>query len=157
MNDNDRHQLKQMIEHNNVTDQTDLMREKKHSGEILRCVLKIIELKKSHGTLLQENKPKFEELALKDCGFLFFNYMQLYNTILKENIDLTIMFRLIQILSEIENGTCDQHEGSYKVGKILKEIYIDGTLADINNKDTPFQKPEFKQIKWNEYKNNIVQ
>ena len=157
MNDNDRHQLKQMIEHNNVTDQTDLMREKKHSGEILRCVLKIMELKESHGTLLKENKSKFEELALKDCGFLFFNYMQLYNTVLKENIDLTIMFRLIQILREIENGICDQHEGSYKVGKILKEIYIDGTLADINNKDNPIQKPEFKPIKWNAYKNNIVQ
>jgi hypothetical protein len=157
MNDNDRHQLKQMIEHNNVTDQTDLMREKKHSSEILRCVLKIIELKESHKTLLQENKPKFEEMALKNCGFLFFNYMQLYNTVLKENIDLTIMFRLIQILREIENGTCDQHEGSYKVGKILKEIYIDGTLADINNKDTSLQKPEFKPIKWNDYKNNIVQ
>lgn len=156
MNENDRQQLKKMIEHNNVTDQTDLIREKKHSSQILSSVLKLMNLKETHGQLLKENKPKFEELALKDCGFLFFNYMQLYNTILKENIDLTIMFKLITILREIENGTYDQHEGSYEVGKLLKEIYIDGTLADINSKDVPKIVPEHKPIKWNDYKNNIV-
>jgi hypothetical protein len=156
MNENDRQQLKKMIEHNNVTDQTPMIREKKHSGQILTCVLKLISLKETHGHLLKENKSKFEELALKDCGFLFFNYMQLYNTILKENIDITIMFRLINILREIENGTYDQHEGSYAVGKLLKEIYIDGTLADINSKDVPKIIQEHKPIKWHEYKNNIV-
>ena len=83
--------------------------------------------------------------------------MQLYNTILKENIDLTIMFKLINILREIENGNYDQHEGSYEVGKLLKTIYIDGTLKDIQKRDEEnkivYKEP--KSIQWSEYKKNM--
>ena len=117
----------------------------------------MLELKQSHHELLQSDKPKFEELVLKDCSFLFFNYMQLYNTILKENIDMTIMNQLLTTLSKIENGECDQHEGSYEVGKLLKTIYIDGTLKDIQKHDEE-NKIVYKQpkiIQWSEYKKNM--
>lgn len=157
MNDNEKYQLKKMIEHNNVKDNTNTLRELKHSTEIKKCVLKLLELKKTHGDLLATNKSKFEEIALQDCGFLFFNYMQLYNTILKEHIDMKIMNQLLTTLSKIENGECDQHEGSYEVGKLLKAIYIDGTLRDIQREDEKnkivYKEP--KSIHWSEYKNNI--
>jgi len=157
MNDNEKYQLKQMLEQNKVVDNTHVLRELKHSSEIRKCVLRMIELKELHLELLQTNKPKFEELVLKDCGFLFFNYMQLYNTILKENIDMNIMHQLLDTLSKIENGELDQHEGSYEVGKLLKTIYIDGTLRDIQKKDEEnkivYKEP--KSIQWSEYKKNM--
>jgi hypothetical protein len=157
MNDNEKYQLKQMLEQNKVVDNTHVLRELKHSSEIRKCVLRMIELKELHLELLQTNKPKFEELVLKDCGFLFFNYMQLYNTILKENIDMNIMHQLLNTLSKIENGELDQHEGSYEVGKLLKTIYIDGTLRDIQKKDEEnkivYKEP--KSIQWSEYKKNM--
>jgi hypothetical protein len=146
-----------MLEQNKVVDNTHVLRELKHSSEIRKCVLRMIELKELHLELLQTNKPKFEELVLKDCGFLFFNYMQLYNTILKENIDMNIMHQLLNTLSKIENGELDQHEGSYEVGKLLKTIYIDGTLRDIQKKDEEnkivYKEP--KSIQWSEYKKNM--
>ena len=157
MNDNEKYQLKQMLEQNKVVDNTHVLRELKHSSEIRKCVLRMIELKESHLELLQTNKSKFEELVLKDCGFLFFNYMQLYNTILKENIDMNIMHQLLDTLSKIENGELDQHEGSYEVVKLLKTIYIDGTLRDIQKKDEEnkivYKEP--KSIQWSEYKKNM--
>ena len=157
MNDNEKFQLKQMLEQNKFIDNTHVLRELKHSSEIRKCVLKMLELKESHSELLQTNKSKFEELVLKDCGFLFFNYMQLYNTILKENIDITIMDQLLTTLSKIENGEYDQHEGSYEVGKLLKTIYIDGTLKDIQKRDEEnkivYKEP--KSIQWSEYKKNM--
>jgi hypothetical protein len=157
MNDNEKYQLKQMIEQNKVIDNTHVLRELKHSSQIRTCVLKMLELKNSHRELLQTDKPKFEELVLKDCNFLFFNYMQLYNTILKENIDINIMNQLLTTLSKIENGECDQHEGSYEVGKLLKTIYIDGTLQDIKRHDEEnkvvYTQP--KSIQWSEYKKNM--
>ena len=157
MNDNEKYQLKQMLEQNKVIDNTHVLRELKHSSDIRKCVTKMLELKESHSELLQTNKSAFEELVLKDCGFLFFNYMQLYNTILKENIDMTIMDQLLTTLSKIENGECDQHEGSYEVGKLLKTIYIDGTLKDIQKKDEAnkivYKEP--KTIQWSEYKKNM--
>ena len=36
--------------------------------------------------------------------------------------------QMIRILREIEDGKLDQHEGSFKVGKILKSIYVDSAL-----------------------------
>ncbi len=157
MNDNEKYQLKQMIEQNKVIDNTHVLRDLKHSSEIRSCISKMLTLKETHRELLQKDKPKFEELILKDCGFLFFNYMQLYNTILKENLDMNIMNQLLTTLSKIENGECDQHEGSYEVGKLLKTIYIDGTLQDIKRRDEEnkvvYKEP--KTIQWSEYKKNM--
>jgi len=48
MNDNEKYQLKQMLEQNKVTDNTHVLRELKHSSEIRRCVFKLLELKKIH-------------------------------------------------------------------------------------------------------------
>jgi hypothetical protein len=50
---------------------------------------------------------------------------------------LFILLRLINILHAIEEGALDQHEGSFEVGKLLKEIYIDSALrkADKLNED----------------------
>ena len=158
MNDNEKYQLKQMIEQNKVIDNTHVLRELKHSTDIRKCVVKLLELKQTHKELLQSDKAKFEEIALQDCGFLFFNYMQLYNTILKENIDITIMNQLLTTLSKIENGEYDQHEGSFEVGKLLKTIYIDGTIQEIQRRDEDskiiYKTP--KQIHWSQYKNNIL-
>ena len=157
MNDNEKYQLQQMIEQNKVIDNTNVLRELKHSSEISKCVLKMLELKNLHPELLQRDKPKFEELVMKDCSFLFFNYMQLYNTILKENLDMNIMNQLLTTLRKIENGECDQHEGSFEVGKLLKTIYIDGTLKDIQKHDEEnkivYKQP--KTIQWSEYKKNM--
>jgi len=157
MNDNEKYQLQQMIEQNKVIDNTNVLRELKHSSQIRTCVSKMLELKNAHRHLLQTNKSKFEELVMKDCSFLFFNYMQLYNTILKESLDINIMNQLLTTLSKIENGECDQHEGSYEVGKLLKTIYIDGTLKDIQKHDeenkTTYKEP--KTIQWSEYKKNM--
>jgi hypothetical protein len=157
MNENEKYQLQQMIQQNNVIDNTHVLRELKHSGEIRTCVTKLLELKQTHLELLQTNKPKFEELALQSCGFLFFNYMLLYNTILKEDLNMEIMNKLLTILSNIENNDCDQHEASYEVGKLLKTIYIDGTLRNIHKEDEKNKKvyKEPKTIQWSEYKKNI--
>ena len=46
----------------------------------------------------------------------------------KNEINLDILLQFIDVLRDIENGTIDQHEGSFKVGKILKELYIDTAL-----------------------------
>jgi hypothetical protein len=42
---------------------------------------------------------------------------------------------MIRILREIEDGKLDQHDGSYKVGKILKSIYVDSALKRSENLD----------------------
>jgi hypothetical protein len=47
---------------------------------------------------------------------------------IKNELNLSIMMQFVDVLRDIEEGKIDQHEGSYKVGKILKELYIDTAL-----------------------------
>ena len=70
--------------------------------------------------------------------------------VLKETIDVGILDKLIGVLAKIEDGTYDQHEGSYVVGTILKEIYIDTKLKESSENKPSFVEP--KAISWNEYK-----
>ena len=45
--------------------------------------------------------------------------------------DQTATYEQINVLHNIEEGKLDQHEGSFEVGKLLKEIYIDLSLIHI--------------------------
>jgi hypothetical protein len=153
--ENDKFQLRQMIEQNNVVDKTDQIRELKHSSEIRKSIETLLRLKTEHADLLKTNKEKFEEMSVRECRFLFFNYMELYNIILKETMDPLILKTLLDVLSRIESGELDQHEGSFLVGKHLKEIYIDSKLAESKRLDAlyPAQaKIDPKPISWKEFK-----
>ena len=143
LSDNDRFQLKKMVEANGVEDQTSKIRENKHSSEIRRCLRCIVAQKK-----LGLCKADLEAAVSAECGFLFFNYFEMYNMVLKD-VDLTILDRLLDVLEQIENGTCDQHEGSYLVGKLLKEIYIDGVVRETNEVAS---RPAPTDITWSGYK-----
>jgi hypothetical protein len=61
---------------------------------------------------------------------LFFiqNYTDIYNKVLKNEINLDILNKFLDTLELIENGEVDQHEASVKVGTYLKELYVDSAL-----------------------------
>ena len=159
LSENDKYQLRKMIESNNVVDKTEQIRELKHSKLIRSSIQTLLKLKEDHHELFKTNKEEFEKIAVSTCHFLFFNYMELYNIILKESMNVTTLNKLLDVLEQIENGELDQHEGSFQVGKHLKEIYIDSKLTETKRLDelypqsTPV-KP--KEISWKSYKNNIA-
>ena len=62
------------------------------------------------------------------------------------------MFKFINIYREIESGKIDQHEASFKVGTILKEMYVD---TAINNEPKNKQSRNINYKDWIEKKNII--
>jgi len=153
--DNDKVQLRQMIEKNNVVDKTEQIRELKHSAKIREDIIALIQLKQEYAELLRTDKETFEKISVQKCRFLFFHYMELYNLILKESMDLKILDKLIDVLGRIENNELDQHEGSFLVGTYLKEIYIDGKLAESKRTDELYPsipRVDPKKIAWSEFK-----
>ena len=72
-------------------------------------------------------------------------------------MDLTIMMKLLDVLTEIEEEKCNQHEGSVKVGTLLKELYIDCKVAETKQRDELYQTKQVTPItiSWKEYKNNM--
>ena len=104
------------------------------------------------------NPDEFERILIEKCQFMFINYTDIFNRLRKDEIDVEIFRRFIIVLRGIENCIYDQHNGSYEVGKILKEIYIDSALRKANklsdNEDAKILKTQ-KNISWKEYKKSI--
>jgi len=154
MDDTQRLKLNQYIKTNNVEDQTTLIRDLKHSAFLKRDIdllLKIVEEEKG-------NEFSINERGSLECNFLFMFYTDIYNKVRKQEIDLSIMNKFLEVLAKIENSELDQHEGSYLVGDLLKKIYVDSALRKaekINNQlrdDQEDQKDDEIKISYKEFK-----
>lgn len=120
--------LAAMIKANETEDCTEEIRSKKQSVLIRNDVKQMVYLKQKYARLASSNPNEFDAMCVKQCNFLFNNYTDLYNKIKNDNLDLRILERFLDILKKIEDGELNQHEGSYLVGKYLKEMYIDSAI-----------------------------
>ena len=156
MNDLERLNLQKMIKENDSENNTDKIRTLKHSLKIKEEVDVLLQLKKDYHGLAKSNPSEFDTICTNKCSFLFNNYTDIYNKVKKDEINLSILLRLLNVLHSIEEGAVDQHEGSFEVGKLLKQIYIDSALrkAERLNEDSEYTetKKPVEQISWSEFK-----
>jgi hypothetical protein len=154
MNDEQRLHLQNMISANNVEDQTGLIRELKHSVILRQEVNNLVRIREKYNG----DQEKIMEDAITECNFLFTYYTDIYNKIRKDEMDLQILHKFLDVLRDIEDGRLDQHEGSFKVGTLLKEIYVDSALrkAEKLNETNGNVEPEYKgpqvEISWKDFK-----
>jgi len=147
MNDSERLKLDEMLKTNNTADYTNDIREKKHSIPFKQDVNKMLKFKKTH----QGTEKELDTLLTKECSFIHQYYTDIFNKIKKDEIDIVILFKFLDILSKIEEGEIDQHTGSYYVGKFLKELYIDSALKKGSKYDNETE-TNYKNISWKEFK-----
>jgi len=124
MNDDQRLLLQKMIKANDVENQSDLIRTLKHSHPLQKDINRLLEIKRD----CQDNEDKVQEIASQECSFIFQFYTDIFNKIKKNELNLSILNKFLNILRSIEDGEIDQHEGSFYVGSILKELYVDSAL-----------------------------
>jgi len=153
MDDKQRLQLQNMIKVNNVEDQTELIRNLKHSQILRNEVNNMILIKAKY----KGDEEKIYNECVNDCNFLFTFYTDIFNKIRKNEIDVGILNKFFEVLRKIEDGDLDQHEGSFMVGTILKELYIDSALKKSEKLDelsekTPEPKKGEVKISWKEFK-----
>jgi hypothetical protein len=142
MNDDARLKLHEMITENNVQDNTDKIKQLKHSDLIRKDVEKLLSIMLK---LKTDDYKTLDAACIQECNFLFIHYTNIYNKLLKNQIDIEILYKFLDCLKSIEDGTKNQHEGSYEIGLLLKSIYIDPKI---------YVEPvtrECKNISWNEY------
>jgi cell division protein YceG involved in septum cleavage len=135
MDDDQRIHLQKLIDANGTEDHTEVIRRVKHSSQIYLDVTTMIKLKQDYSRLAKSNPKQFDAICVSRCAFLFTYYTDLYNRLKNGEIDLNLLYKMIKILREIEDGKLDQHEGSFEVGKILKSIYVDSALKRSENLD----------------------
>jgi len=157
LNSQERLNLKKLIDESDCENNTDNIRKLRHSNLIRDDIRKIDTLRMANVEMLPND---FEELCKSECTFLFNNYTDIFNKMVKNELDLTIMTKLLVVLKLIEDNKVDQHEGSVMVGKILKELYIDSATKRADNINKTYeadrvQPVESKHISWKDWKTQM--
>jgi hypothetical protein len=158
LNNNERLNLDKLIKESDCENNTEHIRKVKHSVVIRDDIRKMDRLKTTHKDMRTLDNDKFQQICQTECSFLFTNYSDIFNRLIKDELDLTIMTKLLTILKLIEDGKVDQHEGSVMVGRLLKELYVDSAIKHGENLDKQYdsepklEKIDGKKISWKEYK-----
>jgi len=154
MDDKQRLQLANMIKANNVEDQTELIRNLKHSQVLRNEINNMILIKAKY----RDNEEKIYEECINECGFLYTYYTDIFNKVKKDEIDIHILNKFLDVLRQIEDGQIDQHEGSFLVGTLLKELYVDSALKKAEKLDEEAKKNVVEplraenNISWKQFK-----
>ena len=144
-----------MLKESGASDNTTKIRQLKHSDKIREQVTLMMDIKKKYTKLKKETKDRMIE---SKCMWLWKNYMNIYNKLKKDQLNLSILHNFLSTLKQIEDGLLDQHEASVKIGKILKELYVDSAVQqqkkreDIENKRKKRKGNPSKKLSWSEYK-----
>jgi hypothetical protein len=145
---------------------TDHIRKIKHSIQLRDDIRKLDTIRKTYTELYTNDFNQYLNKCQSECSFLFNNYTDIFNRIIKDELDLEIMTKFLIVLKLIEDGKVDQHEGSAMVGKVLKELFLDSAIKTADNLDTKnnnnntsvpiVNDSETKDISWKEYKRNTL-
>ena len=164
MNPEERLNLKKMLAQNqDYVDHTEDIRRVKHSGLLLDSLRDIEKLKRANQELKATNYQAFEELCREAAPLMYKLYTDLFHKLVKDELNLVILIKLIRVLELIEQERIDQNEGSAMVGKMLKEMYVDSAIRHGDNldkergnkerEDEPVaEKQPAKQIKWRQWR-----
>lgn len=166
MNPQEKIDLKKLVNNmpGDYEDNTEGIRSLKHSRKIHADIVKLEEIKKTHADMRLSHPVQFREVCEAECIFLFYKYTDIFNRLLRDEIDLAIMEKALNILLKIEEGDIDQQEGSVIVGKLFHELYVDSALRRSDNLDKagatadPDSKPKYEgvAISWKEYKAKLT-
>lgn len=151
--------LKKLINETECEDNTATIRKLKHSVLIRDDIRRMERLKKEHAQLRKTDHEQFFNIVHEECRFLFDNYMDIFTRCMKDEVDITIMSKLLIVLKLIEDDKLDQHDGSVMVGRYLKDLYLDSAVKRADNMDkenahlTAKVIPvSGKPVSWREYK-----
>jgi hypothetical protein len=157
LTNDERLNLKKMINESECDNNTDNIRRLKHSVLMRDDIRKLDTLSNTYSDMKITNMIEFTGLCQTQCTFLYTNYTDIFHKLIKDELDLTIMTKLLTILKMIEDSKVDQHEGSVMVGKILKEMYVDSATRELDHlneqRDVDRVNPsEGSNISWSEFK-----
>ena len=122
LNHDEKLNLKKIMDETDYVDNTHNIRRLKHSKKIRDNVKRMEELKREHEAMRLTHIEGFFSIVQEECRFLYDNYTDIFNRLMKDEVDPLILQRFLIVLKMIEDGQLDQQEGSSMIGKYLKEL-----------------------------------
>ncbi len=149
--------MKSLMNSDDYVNNTERIRELKHSELILEDIGKLCRIKKDHFHMRMVEEEKYNHLCATSAPFLFSNYTDIFRKVLKDELDMKLMVDFIGILKQIEEGQLDQYDASVKVGTILRDLYVDSAIrrGDNLDKERGTTEPVFVEpnpVSWKDYK-----
>lgn len=153
--------LKDLVNNSpDYVDNTEGIRQQKHSVPIRDDLRVIDKLRADYlrlgGKLDQE---KFADECRNKCQFLFNNYTDIFNRAVANELDYTIMTKILSVLKLIEDEKVDQNDGSVLVGQLLKELYVDSAVKRADKLNAQYEAENevvetvvSRNVSWKEYK-----
>lgn len=144
ISNNERINLQKLVGEFESDDNTASIRELKHSSLMRRDIEAIV--------------ANPQAAAMDVAPFLYANYTDIFHRVVKGDLDMSIMTKVLDILALIEDGRVDQHEGSVLVGRVLKEMFLDSAVRRADRLDIargteePPAADEGKAVSWKEFK-----
>ena len=164
LNDEKRLNLQEMVKAYGSEDNTKKIRNLCHSRRIKEDVERLVNLKKKYNRMRKNDYTKYERLIISHCNFLWNNYTNIFNRIMKDELNIQMLYIFLDKLKDIEDQKLDQNEASVEVGQLLKNLYIDSALQrskklEAKEKKTkPKEKRAIHNISWAAFKQaNISQ
>jgi hypothetical protein len=153
--------MKSLMESDDYVNNTEKIRTLKHSESILADIGKLCELKKKHPHMRMIEEEKYNHLCQTTTPFLYNNYTDIFNKVVKDELNMEMMVKFIFILKQIEDGIIDQYDASVKVGTILREMYVDSAMRRGDNLDKKYESdaPTFVEpvkMSWNDFKKKTM-
>ena len=132
MDDLSRLNLSKLLNDKDLEQTTEKIRALRHSPQIKADVDTMVALKRQYSRL---SKERVKDMAITRCRFLFNNYTNIFNRLVKDELDTRILYKFIETLRRIEEGELDQHQGSYEAGSVLKRLYVDSAVRQDEKRD----------------------
>jgi flagellar biosynthesis component FlhA len=157
MNNEERLQLKKLVNQADCEDNTEYIRKIKQSSPLREDIITMQKLKRTKARLRTTDPSKFEELCQKQCNFLYSKYTDIFHKLLKDELNMEVMSKLLDCLKKIEDGQVDQHEGAAIFSKLALEMYRSSAVIAASKNENNLEEPEpvyteSKPISWKEYK-----
>ena len=114
LSESERLNLKRLINDSECEDNTEHIRKVKHSVLIRDDIRKLDTLKNTEAALKQSDFEKFKEKCSTEASFLYNNYTDIFNKMVNDELDLTIMTKMLVILKLIEDEKGVSHWVSYE-------------------------------------------
>ena len=157
LSNDDQLNLKRLMSEMDYVDNTETIRRLKHSVRIRDNIRKLEDIKREHAELRITSPEQFFNIVLVECSFLYENYSDIFRRLMKDEIDIVIMSKLLIVLKLIEDGKLDQQDGAVRVGKLLKELYLDSAVKradalDKEHEDDKVPINDGKEISWTNFK-----
>ena len=88
MNAEEKLNLKKLLDNSDCENNTETIRRVKHSVKIRDDIRRLENLKKTDGHMRATDPQEFLDLCQKQAWFLFSNYTDIFNKVLKDELDL---------------------------------------------------------------------